>query len=98
MVATKPGLGGIWEICRVYAEPALHGSGVGAHLMDQAEAHASNAGAAGFELWTDTRFARAHRFYEKRGYQRGTRRALHDRCHSEEWHYTRHAVPGAVQT
>ena len=41
-------------------------------------------------LWTDTRFSRAHRFYEKRGYARvGAARALGDLCGSWEYQYAR---------
>lgn len=71
MVGARPSGGEVWEICRVYVHPALHGSGLGARLMDVAEGHAVSAGARRLELWTDTRFHRAHRFYEKRGWQRG---------------------------
>lgn len=77
MVATVPQGGGDWEVCRVYAHPDLHGTGLGRRLLDTAEAHAAGAGATRLHLWTDTRFDRAHRFYEKRGYVRtGPIRAL----------------------
>ena len=40
---------------------------------------ACQSGATALELWTDTRFTRAHRFYAKHGYNpTGERRALHD--------------------
>lgn len=89
MAAVRPSGGGAWEVCKVYVHPALHGAGWGAALMDVAEGHAVAAGARVLELWTDTRFLRAHRFYEKRGYVRGGRRALHDLSESEEWQYSR---------
>lgn len=77
MVATVPQGGGDWEVCRVYAHPDRHGTGLGHRLLDTAEAHAIGAGAIRLHLWTDTRFDRAHRFYEKRGYVRtGPIRAL----------------------
>lgn len=68
MIATRPSHASIWEICRVYVMPALHGTSLAATLLETAEAHANQSGAAELELWTDTRFVRAHRFYEKHGY------------------------------
>lgn len=50
--------------------PANHGAGLAATLLDVAENHAVASGATTLELWTDTRFARAHRFYQKHGYQK----------------------------
>jgi GNAT superfamily N-acetyltransferase len=90
MIAVRPDGDGVWEICRVYVLPNLHGGGLGHRLLDIAEAHARLAGAATLELWTDTRFRRAHRFYEKRGYQQaGPTRALNDLSESMEFHYVR---------
>ena len=90
MVAARPGPAA-WEICRVYVHPGRHGSGLGHALMDVAERHAAGHGAEMLELWSDTRFARAHRFYEKRGYRRGGTRALHDLCNSVEHHFSKPA-------
>jgi GNAT superfamily N-acetyltransferase len=88
MVATVPHDAGIWEICRVYTLPALHGGGLGHRLLDAAEVHARTAGATRFVLWSDTRFDRAHRFYEKRSYIRqGPIRVLHDISNSLEFGY-----------
>jgi ribosomal protein S18 acetylase RimI-like enzyme len=88
MVATVPHDGATWEICRVYTLPSLHGSGLGHRLLDTAQAHARAAGAACFVLWSDTRFDRAHRFYEKRSYVRhGPIRMLHDISNSLEFGY-----------
>jgi GNAT superfamily N-acetyltransferase len=80
MIATRPLPDGVWEICRVYVSPALHGSGLGHRLLDTAEAYAIAAGASRLALWSDTRFDRAHRFYEKRSYIRsGPVRVLADK-------------------
>jgi ribosomal protein S18 acetylase RimI-like enzyme len=90
MIATRPHEAGAWEICRLYAHPSLHGSGLGQRLLDAAEAHAMAAGAARFVLWSDTRFDRAHRFYEKHSYVRhGPIRVLHDRSNSLEFAYAK---------
>jgi GNAT superfamily N-acetyltransferase len=88
MIATRPEpeSAASWEICRVYVHPTWHGSGLGHALLDIAEAHAITGGAQRLFLWSDTRFERAHRFYEKRAYQRmGATRALDDLSHSHEF-------------
>lgn len=90
MIATIPHGDGAWEICRVYTLPLTHGSGLGHRLLDQAEAHARAAGATRLVVWSDTRFDRAHRFYEKRGYVRhGPIRVLHDLSNSLEFGYAK---------
>ena len=74
----------------VYAQPSPHGSGLGHALLETAEAHARAAGAARLVLWSDTRFDRAHRFYEKHGYVRhGPIRVLHDISNSLEFGYAK---------
>jgi N-acetylglutamate synthase-like GNAT family acetyltransferase len=99
MIATRPDpdADGDWEICRVYVHPELHGGGLGHALLDVAEAHALAGGAQRLFLWSDTRFTRAHRFYEKRGYQRvGEVRELDDLSHSKEFCFAkaRGSAPG----
>ncbi len=79
MIAAVPRDAGAWEVCRVYVHPDRHGAGLAHRLLDAAEAHAVRAGATRLHLWSDVRFDRAHRFYEKRGYVRaGPIRALDD--------------------
>jgi GNAT superfamily N-acetyltransferase len=90
MIATRPLPDGDWEICRVYVLPAWHGSGLGHRLLDLAEAHAITAGATRLVLWSDTRFDRAHRFYEKRSYVRsGPVRVLADISNSLEYGFAK---------
>ena len=90
MIATRPLPDGAWEVCRVYVRPALHGGGLGHRLLDMAEAHAVAAGATRLVLWSDTRFDRAHRFYEKRSYVRsGPVRVLADISNSLEYAYAK---------
>jgi len=90
MIATRALPDGVWEICRVYVLPTLHGSGLGHRLLDLAEAHAVSAGATRLVLWSDTRFDRAHRFYEKRSYVRsGPVRVLADLSHSLEYGFAK---------
>jgi GNAT superfamily N-acetyltransferase len=70
--------------------PTHRGGGVAHRLVDMAEDFARAHGAARLRLWSDTRFDRAHRFYEKRGYvrQEGVRE-LHDLSNSVEYHYVK---------
>lgn len=90
MIATRPLKDGIWEICRVYVHPSRHGSGQAHALLDTAERHGIDRGATRFVLWSDTRFARAHHFYEKRSYVRsGPIRVLDDISNSLEYGYAK---------
>jgi GNAT superfamily N-acetyltransferase len=90
VIATRPLDRQAWEVCRVYVDPALHGSGLGHALLDQAELHGIAGGAERLMLWTDTRFDRAHRFYEKRSYVRhGPVRVLRDISNSLEFGYAK---------
>jgi GNAT superfamily N-acetyltransferase len=91
MIAARPlDSAGEWEICRVYVSPSLHGGGLGHALFDLAEAHAIASGATRLVLWSDTRFDRAHRFYEKRSYLRsGPVRVLADISSSLEYGYAK---------
>ncbi|WP_428483341.1 GNAT family N-acetyltransferase [Rhodopila sp.] len=90
MIATRPLGEDVWETCRVYVDPTLHGSRLAHELLDTAEGHALRHGARRFVLWTDTRFQRAHAFYEKRSYIRhGGIRVLHDLSASLEFGYAK---------
>lgn len=90
MIAVHPRETPVWEISHVYVHPSLHGSGLGHALLGTAEHHAKAAGAERFVLWTDTRFDRAHRFYEKRSYVRhGPIRVLNDISNSLEYAYAK---------
>jgi GNAT superfamily N-acetyltransferase len=90
MIATRPLPDGAWEICRVYVLPSLHGGGLGHRLLDVLEAHAIAAGASRLVLWSDTRFDRAHSFYEKRSFVRsGPVRVLNDISNSLEYRFAK---------
>ena len=83
---------GAWEICRMYVDGRARGGGLAHRLLTAAEDHARAAGAERMVLWTDTRFARAHGFYEKRGYVRqGSIRILDDVSKSLEFRYAKPA-------
>jgi GNAT superfamily N-acetyltransferase len=88
MVAVRPTAGPLWELCRMYVAKSQHGTGLAQRLLATAETHARGQEAKTLELWTDTRFDRAHRFYERSGFVRaGPIRALHDIANSLEYHY-----------
>jgi GNAT superfamily N-acetyltransferase len=77
-----------YEISKMYVAAAARGSGLAQELLALAEAFAQRQGARRAILWSDTRFHRAHRFYEKQGYVRiGGIRELHDLANSLEYHY-----------
>jgi GNAT superfamily N-acetyltransferase len=93
LVGTRPLGAGAWELCKMYTNADRRGSGLGQALIGAAEAFALAGGALHMRLWTDTRFARAHRFYEKQGYVRsGPTRALYDRSNTVEYAYARPLV------
>lgn len=96
MVSTKPLGDGAWEICKMYAYPGQRGTGLARSLIEAAEHHARARGATAMKLWSDTRFDRAHRFYEKCSYVRsGPIRVLDDLSHSLEFAYAK-PLSGAV--
>lgn len=89
VVAVTPA-GDAWEIGRMYVVATERGTGLAHALLDRAEAHAASVGARRLVLWSDTRFARAHRFYEGRSYIRvGGLRALGDLSNSIEFGYAK---------
>jgi GNAT superfamily N-acetyltransferase len=88
-IATRPAPDG-WELCKMYLAPALRGTGLAAEMVSLAENHARAQGARRMELWSDTRFDRAHRFYERQGFVRqGGIRPLFDISNSLEFGYAK---------
>jgi putative acetyltransferase len=76
------------EITKLYLAAELRGSGAGAALMAHASARAAALGWPDMVLWSDTRFARAHRFYERLGFaKRPVIRYLADVSASWEYRY-----------
>jgi len=79
--------GGI-ELLRVYLQPDLRGSGLATKMFKIVQAVARQRSAGFIELWTDSRFKAAQRFYEKLGFTRlPDERLLNDRSLSSEYHY-----------
>jgi GNAT superfamily N-acetyltransferase len=90
MAGTRPLGAGAWEICKMYVTRAHRGTGLAQALLAAAEGHAAGRGASVMKLWSDTRFERAHRFYEKHGYRRsGPNRPLYDKSNSIEYAYAK---------
>jgi GNAT superfamily N-acetyltransferase len=98
MVATKPLAHGTWELCKMYAYADQRGTGLAQSLVTAVEAHARANGATEMRRWSDTRFDRAHRFYEKSSYLRaGPIRALNDLSNSMEFEYAKPLTGTHVQ-
>ena len=76
------------EITKVYAAPAFRGSGLAQALFGEALRFARDGRFEAMMLWSDTRFARGHRFYEKLGFRRWPgERYLADVSETWEFHF-----------
>lgn len=81
------------ELKKLYVARTQRRRGLGAQLVDLAEQAARRGGARDIELWTDTRFADAHRLYERLGYAKQPKtRALNDLSATIEFHYRKTLV------
>lgn len=78
------------ELKRLYVHADARRRGVGRALVGQVEAWAGAHGADVVVLWSDTRFADAHRLYTRLGYRElDTRRDLHDPSDTTETAFVR---------
>lgn len=78
------------ELCKLYVAREHRRRGLASLLCDRVEAAALERAAPGVELWSDTRFLDAHRFYAGRGYrQQPGSRQLFDLSQSSEYHFIR---------
>ncbi len=76
------------ELRMLYVMPQARRQRLGSLLLHTAEQEAAERGLTGVELWSDTRFTTAHRFYERHGYHwTGAVRELHDLSSSVEIHF-----------
>lgn len=81
---------GVGELHRLYVRPDRQGRGLATALVAAAEDVARQAGATRMQLWSDTRFADAHRLYARLGYRpSGAKRALGDVSNSIEQGFAR---------
>ncbi len=86
-IACVPVPGGC-QLYNLYVSPQMRGSGLAHKLFEQAHAYAHEREAGAIILWTDIRFERAHRFYERLGFKRGPMlRSLADESWSVEYFY-----------
>lgn len=93
LVACVPSGDDRFELKRFYLDQDLRGSGIASKLLRLVEGRARTYGAQTMELWSDTRFERAHRFYEREGFARQEHtRALGDSSNSIEYQYIK-ALP-----
>ncbi len=83
------------ELERLYVNPRWRRHGLAATLTDLVEQTAMARGATSIELWSDSRFLTAHRFYERFGYVRsGPDRELGDLSRTREHHYAKALASG----
>jgi len=79
---------GRYQLKRIYLDSSLRGSGMGTKMLRLIESRAVACGAVSIELWSDTRFERAHRFYIREGYEKtGHERTLGDLSNSIEYQF-----------
>lgn len=85
---------GVFELFKVYLLPQCRGGGTAQAMLSEAVSLAEAAGGHQLRLWTDTRFAEGHRFYERNGFVRvpGSR-AVPDGSATWEYAYTRTLAP-----
>ena len=74
------------ELKRLYLHRDHRGSGLADKLVHQLESAVRAAGGRRVEAWSDTKFKRAHAFYQRMGYvMTGKTRALHDISNTTEY-------------
>ncbi|HWD09375.1 MAG TPA: GNAT family N-acetyltransferase, partial [Actinomycetota bacterium] len=94
------------ELVKLYVARHRRRGGLGRALVDWAEGAARSQGATGMELWSDSRFAGAHRLYARCGWRpTGATRDLHDRSQTTELQFQKRLTAagqgeaaGAAQT
>lgn len=87
-VSYAPLEGDRYQLKRIYLSRHLRGGGMGLKLLHHVEARARARGATEMELWSDTRFTRAHSFYEREGYvKQPETRDLHDSSNTTEYQF-----------
>ncbi len=77
-----------FELCKLYVAHGDRRLGLGRELVRLVEDEAVAGGSRYVELWSDTRFTEAHRFYERLGYVRLPQiRTLDDLSNTVEYRY-----------
>jgi putative acetyltransferase len=86
-VGAAPAAGG-FELHKLYVAHGVRRRGLGSELARRVEQLAIATGSLSVELWSDTRFTAAHRFYEWLGYVRLPQiRKLDDLSETVEYRY-----------
>lgn len=94
-VGWQPEGDGVVSLHSLYVAAPARRRGLGAELVARVEAAAGQRGAVRVELWSDSRFADAHRLYERLGYTRlAATRELHDRSATVEYAYAKPLAGG----
>jgi putative acetyltransferase len=94
-VGWRPLESGAVELERLYVHRRWRRRGVAALLAEMVEGVAEDRQAPAVELWSDTRFVDAHRFYLGRGYRPGRPdRSLEDASHTVEHHFVKELMVG----
>jgi putative acetyltransferase len=75
------------ELKKLYVAKHERQHGLGRLLAGRVEQDARRGGSDFVELWSDTKFVTAHRFYQQRGYLRGGTRELHDKSDTVEYFF-----------
>ncbi|MFK8032542.1 MAG: GNAT family N-acetyltransferase [Hyphomicrobiales bacterium] len=79
---------GMFELFKVYVAKEARGTGLAQSLLDTGLLWGQARGLNSLRLWTDTRFASGHRFYEKLGFtKQPVIRYLGDAAESWEYLY-----------
>ena len=80
---------GVVTFRRLYLPPRNRGTGAGKALMDWAVGWSREHGYRRVEFWSDTRFARAHRFFADYGFVRGGIRHVEEgKLSFSEYHFS----------
>ncbi len=74
----KTGPGTRAALKRFYLKKAHRGSGIADQMLDTALRWCVANGVSHLYFWSDTRFTRGHRFYQKHGFRRGPTRTMND--------------------
>ncbi len=87
-----------YQLKKLYVHEEQRGSGLAKELVADVETWAIQHSSKTLELWSDTRFKRAHRFYEREGFVRqADTRALNDLSNSIEYKFVKR-LQGRVAT
>nr|WP_306265141.1 GNAT family N-acetyltransferase [Pararhizobium sp. IMCC3301] len=82
---------GVFELFKMYVAREARGTGLAQQLYGEAVGWAAARGMTTMRLWTDTRFASGHRFYEKSGFAKQPLiRYLGDAADSWEYLFVSH--------